>query len=110
MTRRSDPTIRANLSGTSRPDISGEEAEATQPEPVKDSPAAGCLFCQFPDSSINELLLEGQEAYVRWDNYPAARGHVEIVPKRHVESYFALTASEHAEMYDLIRQARQMID
>ncbi|WP_081975754.1 HIT family protein [Amycolatopsis sp. MJM2582] len=110
MTRRSDPTIRASLSSTSRADVSGEEPEATQPESVKDSPAAGCLFCRFHDSSINELLLEGQEVYVRWDNYPAARGHVELVPKRHVESYFALTESEHAEMYGLIRQARQMID
>ncbi|WP_233598777.1 HIT family protein [Amycolatopsis sp. WAC 01375] len=75
-------------------------------EPV----AAGCLFCRFRDSTVNDLLVEGQEIYVRWDNYPAARGHAEVVPKRHVESYFALTASEHAEVYVLIKHARQAIE
>jgi diadenosine tetraphosphate (Ap4A) HIT family hydrolase len=70
----------------------------------------GCLFCQVRDSEINHLLLEGVTTYVRWDNYPAAKGHVEIVPKRHVESYFDLTKDEAAEAYDLIKRAQRMLD
>ena len=74
-------------------------------------PATGkCLFCQIHDPDLNELVIKGDEIYVRWDNYPLAKGHVEIVPKRHVESYFDLTKSEHAEVYDLIKQARQRIE
>ncbi|MBP2340148.1 diadenosine tetraphosphate (Ap4A) HIT family hydrolase [Saccharothrix coeruleofusca] len=69
-----------------------------------------CLFCQVHDASINELLLEGAEFYVRWDNYPAAKGHVEIVPKRHVESYFDLTEQEAAEAYEITKQAQRMLD
>ncbi|GAA3460566.1 HIT family protein [Saccharothrix longispora] len=71
---------------------------------------ADCLFCQVHDTSINELLVEGDRFYVRWDNYPAAKGHVEIVPKRHVESYFDLTRGEAAEAYDLMKRAQRMLD
>lgn len=71
---------------------------------------AECLFCQVHDTSINELVVEGVRFYVRWDNYPAAKGHVEIVPKRHVESYFDLTDDEASEAYDLIKKAQRMLD
>jgi len=74
-------------------------------------PATGkCLFCQIHDPDVNELMFEGREVYVRWDNYPAARGHVEVVPKRHVESYFDLTPSEHDEVYVLIKRAKQRLE
>ncbi|QXV56753.1 HIT family protein [Amycolatopsis sp. TNS106] len=81
-------------------------AKETEAEPV----TADCLFCQFDDTSVNDILVQGDEIYVRWDNFPAAKGHVELVPKRHVESYFALTASEHAEVHTLIKRARDEIE
>lgn len=74
-------------------------------------PATGkCLFCQIHDHEVNDLLIEGREVYVRRDNFPAAKGHVEVVPIRHVASYFELTPSEHAEIYTLIKQARHKIE
>jgi diadenosine tetraphosphate (Ap4A) HIT family hydrolase len=48
-------------------------------------------------------------AYTRLDNYPAADGHVQIVPVRHVESFFELTAAEIADMHMLLRQAAQSV-
>ncbi|MEU4445024.1 HIT family protein [Actinosynnema sp. NPDC050801] len=70
----------------------------------------GCLFCQIYDESINHLLAESDLFYVRWDNYPAAEGHVEVVPKRHVESYFDLTDEEAAEAYRMVKLAQRMLD
>jgi diadenosine tetraphosphate (Ap4A) HIT family hydrolase len=69
-----------------------------------------CLFCALDDPELNNVLLRGEWGYVRWDNYPAAEGHVEIVPKRHVASYFDLTDAEAAETYALIKQAREVLD
>ncbi len=69
-----------------------------------------CLFCQIHDPEVNHLLFTGQEIYVRMDNFPAAKGHVEVVPIRHVPSYFDLTPSEHAEVYALIKRAQQYIE
>ncbi|MGW4115085.1 HIT family protein [Actinosynnema sp. NPDC004786] len=82
---------------------------------VKDAEASatarnGCLFCQIYDGSINRLLGESDLFYVRWDNYPAAKGHVEVVPKRHVESYFDLTDDEVSEAYRMLKLAQRMLD
>ncbi len=83
-----------------------EPAMGSEAEP----PTGKCLFCQIHDPDVNELMFEGEEVYVRWDNYPAAKGHAEVVPKRHVESYFELTPSEYAEVYVLIKRAKQRLE
>ncbi|WP_063624580.1 HIT family protein [Amycolatopsis orientalis] len=74
------------------------------------SSATDCIFCRFHDPEINTIMIDGTTAYVRVDNFPAARGHVEIIPKRHVESYFDLTRDEHTEIHDLAKQIRQQLD
>lgn len=71
---------------------------------------ADCLFCHVDDASINHLLIDGNNFYVRWDNYPVSDGHVEVVPKRHVESFFELSHDEVAEAYDLMKQAQRKLD
>jgi diadenosine tetraphosphate (Ap4A) HIT family hydrolase len=74
------------------------------------SPArhATCLFCQ-DDGELNKILRENKTFYVRLDNFPAADGHVEIVPKRHVVSFFELTRHEVLDAYELIAAARDEI-
>ncbi|GAA3865599.1 HIT family protein [Saccharothrix violaceirubra] len=74
------------------------------------TPHSGCLFCRPDDPESNEVLVEGDLVYVRRDNYPAAKGHVEVVPLRHVESYFDLTPEEAAETHELVKKARRMLD
>lgn len=62
---------------------------------------ADCLFCQTTPT-INRIIRRNQHAYARLDNYPAADGHLEIVPTRHVESVFDLTTEEAADMWTLL--------
>ncbi|WP_378245672.1 HIT family protein [Amycolatopsis speibonae] len=81
-------------------------AANTEAEPV----SGKCLFCQIHDPEVTKLMLDGKEIYVRWDNFPAAEGHVEVVPKRHVESFFDLTPSELTEAYELLKEARRTLD
>lgn len=69
-----------------------------------------CLFCRRNDQASNRVLVENRTCYARHDNYPAADGHVEIVPKRHVESFFELTRREVWDAYCLILEARRRID
>jgi diadenosine tetraphosphate (Ap4A) HIT family hydrolase len=70
---------------------------------------ADCIFCAFQDANINRLMNENETCYIRYDNFPAAPGHVEIVPKRHVESFFDLTSKEVTDAYALLRTAREHI-
>lgn len=87
----------------------GQSVEATGGTARSRGPA-DCLFCKLEDSSLNEILIASVNFVVRWDNFPVSKGHVEVVPRRHVESFFDLTATEIAEAYELMRDARKMID
>ena len=48
-----------------------------------------CVFCQ-----INDIVLENDLAIAFYDKYPVNKGHLLIIPKRHVEQYFDLTDQE----------------
>jgi diadenosine tetraphosphate (Ap4A) HIT family hydrolase len=65
----------------------------------RDSNDATCLFCRQGD---NRIVRENSTCYARFDNFPANEGHIEIVPKRHVESLFALTPAERVDALILL--------
>lgn len=69
-----------------------------------------CLFCRMDDEKVNSVVDESTNFYARADNFPATRGHVEIVPKRHVVSFFDLTAADVAEAYDLMHRVQQKLN
>lgn len=68
-----------------------------------------CLFCDKDNHDVNTVIAENEFAYARWDNFPASPGHTEIVPIRHVESFFDLTNEELDAIYDLAKTAKQII-
>ncbi|MET1033592.1 MAG: HIT domain-containing protein, partial [Candidatus Saccharimonadales bacterium] len=49
-----------------------------------------CLFCDRDNPERHIVIQENELAYARWDNFAVSDGHAEVVPKRHVESYFEL--------------------
>jgi diadenosine tetraphosphate (Ap4A) HIT family hydrolase len=64
-----------------------------------------CELCR-PD----QVLFEDQAAYVRFDNNSLSRGHVLVVPHRHVADFFDMTATEKTSVLALLDRARQHID
>ena len=63
-----------------------------------------CELCD-PQSALSENDL----AYVRTDNHALSRGHVLVVPKRHVADFFEMTPQEHAAVLELLRKAQQLV-
>src|SRR3954471_24819499 len=63
-----------------------------------------CELCA-PES----VLAENELAYVRPDNHSLSRGHVIVVPKRHIADFFEMTAEEQAAVLELLRVARGSI-
>ena len=55
------------------------------------------------------LLLENELAYVRFDSNSLSRGHVLVVPKRHVASFFDMTAAEQSAGLALLYEAQRRI-
>lgn len=69
-----------------------------------------CIFCQADDPSLNRILCQNDLFFARFDNFPANPGHIEIVPRRHVVSFFDLDDQEVLSAYILMREARDLID
>ena len=68
------------------------------------SQATPCELC-----SRREVLLENVLAYVRYDNNSLSRGHVLVIPKRHVASFFDMTAEEQSAVLALLAEAQKSI-
>ena len=63
-----------------------------------------CELCAPTD-----VILENALVYVRYDNHPLSRGHVLVVPKRHVADFFEMTAVEQTAIVTLLDQAHRLI-
>ena len=54
------------------------------------------------------ILSENSLAYVRVDNHSLSRGHVLVVPKRHVADFFEMTPEEQLAVLELLREAHRL--
>jgi len=66
-----------------------------------------CPFCSIP---AEEVVLSNEYCIAKWDRYPVGEGHLLIIPKRHVSNYFDATQSEVAAFWQLINEAKQLVD
>jgi len=64
-----------------------------------------CPFCEF-----TAAVLENDLAYARFDKYPVNPGHLLLLPRRHVASYFDATAEERAALFGLIDAGKAFLD
>lgn len=62
-----------------------------------------CPFCTLPPARI-----EGQNQHAVWirDGFPVSPGHSLVIPKRHVRSFFNVTAEERVALLELLDQAK----
>ena len=54
------------------------------------------------------VLTENALAYVRLDSHSLSRGHVLVVPKRHVADFFEMTPEEQLAVLELLREAHRL--
>ena len=66
---------------------------------------AACELCTPAD-----ILLEGEHAYARYDSNSLSRGHVLVVPRRHVASFFDMTGAEQADILALLTRTQSVIE
>ena len=66
--------------------------------------ATACELC-----SRQEVILENALAYVRRDSNPLSRGHVLVIPKRHVADFFHMTAEEQSAVLALLSEIQKSI-
>lgn len=66
-----------------------------------------CPFCQPP---ANDMVLQNQLCYARYDRYPVGKGHLLIIPFRHVADFFELTEDERKAAFELVWQAKAKLE
>lgn len=66
-----------------------------------------CPFCKT--NSRLELVAETRLAFAVLDGYPASKGHILIMPKRHVANYFDLSTEEQTECWQLANYTQQLV-
>lgn len=57
----------------------------------------------------NQVVSENALAYARYDNNSLSRGHVLVIPKRHVANFFDMTDAEQSAVLALLREAQASI-
>ena len=64
-----------------------------------------CIFC-----NQEELILENELTWARYDKYPVSPGHLLIITKRHVADFFDTTLEERQALNNLSEEAKKMLD
>ena len=66
-----------------------------------------CPFC----AGVEARAVDANPlAWALRDAYPVSPGHTLLVPRRHVASFFELTAEEQSAMLDLARRQKAALD
>lgn len=67
---------------------------------------------EFSDIQIDKtkVVLENELAFAIYDGYPVTKGHLLIVPKRHVPSFFDLSIIERGAMLSLLEKSKLHLD
>jgi len=66
-----------------------------------------CVFCSLPPG---RPVLASALSFVIRDAFPVSPGHMLIIPRRHVASFFEITDEERADLMALLQQARDELD
>src|SRR5574343_1175416 len=66
-----------------------------------------CPFCTLPPERIVE---ENDHAVWIYDGFPVSPGHCLIIPKRHVGSFFEVSAEERIAMLALLDKAKVVLE
>jgi len=68
---------------------------------------SSCPFCSLPPERI---IHKSQHGLIIRDGFPISPGHTLIIPRRHVDSFFNLTAEEKLDLLGMLETAKAGVD
>jgi diadenosine tetraphosphate (Ap4A) HIT family hydrolase len=66
--------------------------------------------CPFCSPAGEDIVLRNPLCYCRYDGYPVSKGHLLVIPFRHVSNFFELTEGERKAAFELVWQANAKLD
>ena len=68
-----------------------------------------CIFCDGFIDKKNKIS-ENKSCLAFFDEFPVSTGHILIISKRHVSTFFDLTNEEQQDMINLLNKCKKIID
>jgi diadenosine tetraphosphate (Ap4A) HIT family hydrolase len=65
--------------------------------------------CPFCNPNNSRIITANDHAIVVYDAFPVTPGHILIIPKRHIASFFDATREEQTAMLDLLTKMRKLL-
>lgn len=66
-----------------------------------------CVFCNL--SKDVEIVCETATVVAFFDKFPVNKGHILIIPKRHIENYFELSIREQQALWLVINHCKEKL-
>lgn len=66
-----------------------------------------CIFCNIDK---NRIIKENETAVAIYDNFPVNKGHMLIIPKRHIDNYFETEESDREGLWQLVHECKDFLD
>ena len=66
-----------------------------------------CTFCNIDKKRI---ILENELAFAIYDSFPVSRGHMLIIPKKHIRNYFETDEHTKLQLWKLVDECKEMAD
>jgi len=68
-----------------------------------------CLFCKIFQERTG-IIYENRNFYAQFDKYPVNPGHAEVIPKRHIVSFFELQEHELSSLLLALQETKKIIE
>jgi len=64
-----------------------------------------CVFCNRTDA-----IIENDLGQVIYDGIPVSNGHLLVIPRRHVASWFEANRAEREALFELVEQGKDFLE
>src|SRR3989338_91570 len=71
--------------------------------------AKKCFFCDTQNQRDEKRIKSNQDFFARYDDFPVSKGHCDIIPQKHILSFFDLTSPQVQSLYNLIKDVAIII-
>jgi len=66
--------------------------------------------CPFCKPFVDDIVAKNDLCYARWDRFPVSKGHLLVIPYRHVADYFSLTLEEKHAVLALVDDCKGVME
>jgi diadenosine tetraphosphate (Ap4A) HIT family hydrolase/predicted house-cleaning noncanonical NTP pyrophosphatase (MazG superfamily) len=65
-----------------------------------------CFFCDVQKRRDDKIIIENKDFFSRYDDFPISKGHVEVIPKRHIRSFVELSPGQLKSFFNLLKKTK----